>query len=1074
MAFAIKYPRKQFDAEKPVPVVRRRFAGMIKDAPASELPDGYSALLKNVYAFGDWEEGRPGSRLYTATKLPQGRLYASGFHEKSKKVFIFTTSRVDWMILGMVYYSSQSMDNWTAVPILGELPVYSTGYFEPYGDYMYLFTSSGIYRIVMNDGVYGYKINTSVPTTAVSDYVEETADWKQTVSDAVGASSSVAFGNGVFVALAPLTGHTYAKISTDGKTWSDSVYEIGTSHAFTKVRYCNNLFIAVGPTQYIATSTDGTTWMIRDTGDIGISLNGVAYGDGKYVAVGNGWNGYYCSTDAITWTRGPESRSNNWLDIVFGNGLFVAVTSSGTATQNIITSTDGITWTDRSMPEAVELDGVAYGNGVYVAVGKNNVEKNIIYSYDAITWNAVNPGVAIQLYSVAYTGSYFCAVGDSSKVLTSTDGITWTAADAAVGSRWVDVTVGLEHLVAVSYTLAVKGSMYRAVTASSYGYKHLYALAKITGNSLNTRLTSGAVLEWESGTTKIDSTGKDFGVSYFSEEINPNQASAHTIGTLTHLIAATHATSFSIYRSLNISKTSTPPGIDPVTGLGNNSEGIFWVKDVPLCKSFMASVSGTVLTVTAGTISSDDIGNAMADISGTSYGVITAVSATTITVSVAGGNSADKAFVMGNGRLGMASQEGTVFTIVNDVVGFIPDNTIVFWCDGTMSIISGYDGSTADALVSASHSSQPFVVAPLLTGFTRMFNDTVPDVGADYGVEGLLERSKRGNRVYIPARFFEALPDSNIGHLLGGFMVVATRGATKYYYSQYSNKPHNLGYYRLGVQEAEAKAAITMLWLSVDKIVFFLINKTFALQTNFSTNVGNTEVGDDVYQLSELTLIDDAIGVKHWETIRQMHGPNQSIAVTSEPAVRVFLGDRWDTTDLAYSSGLPAVVKDLKWINAQPIAFASYAGGREGGYKIWGREEYGSYLCLRLAVMQPQGFGWSQIVATAWLCPVANGGILMLTDSNGNERCVVVDHAADFQSKVFEEGTYDAATADGTPPYTDKEGDSEEAEIATESWGPEIIAEPNEDYEIETECTHEFLRPQDPANRGRVIDGGVL
>jgi hypothetical protein len=259
-----------------------------------------------------------------------------------------------------------------------------------------------------------------------------------------------------------------------------------------------------------------------------------------------------------------------------------------------------------------------------------------------------------------------------------------------------------------------------------------------------------------------------------------------------------------------------------------------------------------------------------------------------------------------------------------------------------------------------------------------------------------------------------------------------------------------------------------MLWLSVDKIVFFLINKTFALQTNFSTNVGNTDVGDDVFQLSELALIDDAIGVKHWETIRQMHGPNQAIAVTSEPAVRAFFGDRWDTTDLAYSSGLPAVVKDLQWINAQPSAFASYVSGREGGYKVWGRNtSSGSYVCLRLAVMNPQGLGWSQIVAAAWLCPVANGGILKLTDTSGNERCVVVDYAADLESKVFEEGTYDSVTSGNTPPYTDKEGDAAEAEIATESWGPEIIAEPNEDYEIETEVSHEFLRPQDPANRGR-------
>jgi hypothetical protein len=45
------------------------FTGMLSGEPASELPDGFSALNKNVIDRGEYYEVRNGSRLYSSLKV---------------------------------------------------------------------------------------------------------------------------------------------------------------------------------------------------------------------------------------------------------------------------------------------------------------------------------------------------------------------------------------------------------------------------------------------------------------------------------------------------------------------------------------------------------------------------------------------------------------------------------------------------------------------------------------------------------------------------------------------------------------------------------------------------------------------------------------------------------------------------------------------------------------------------------------------------------------------------------------------------------------------------------------------
>lgn len=114
----------------------------------------------------------------------------------------------------------------------------------------------------------------------------------------------------------------------------------------------------------------------------------------------------------ITWTSRTSAADNEWRDVVYGNGTFVAVSVTGSGNR-VMTSPDGITWTSRTSAANNEWQGVTYGNGLFVAVG---------------------------------------TLGTGNRVMTSPDGITWTSRTSAADNQWYGLTFGNGTFVAVSYT----------------------------------------------------------------------------------------------------------------------------------------------------------------------------------------------------------------------------------------------------------------------------------------------------------------------------------------------------------------------------------------------------------------------------------------------------------------------------------------------------------------------------------------------------------------------------------------------------------------------------------------------
>ena len=146
-----------------------------------------------------------------------------------------------------------------------------------------------------------------------------------------------------------------------GVDWWETTLPL--SKYWTSVAYGNGRFVAVADnSNSTAYSIDGVTWM-EATLPLFVTWTSVAYGNGKFVAIAYGNKAAY-SADGITWTVATLPLSQNWKSVVYGNGKFVAVASDNR--NKAAYSADGITWTVATLPLSVTWTSVAYGNGKFV------------------------------------------------------------------------------------------------------------------------------------------------------------------------------------------------------------------------------------------------------------------------------------------------------------------------------------------------------------------------------------------------------------------------------------------------------------------------------------------------------------------------------------------------------------------------------------------------------------------------------------------------------------------------------------------------------------------------------------
>ena len=226
--------------------------------------------------------------------------------------------------------------------------------------------------------------------------------------------------------------------------WSTASFDSnGNTNQWQSVAYGNGKYVAlgaIGNAYLAANSTDGINWTSYSTIPY-TSYSELAYGNGAFVAVGNG-KIVYSTDEGASWSSASVA-SNWWKGVTYGDGKFVAVSEDGT--NRVATSSDGINWTETSAPGNYMWLAVTYGGGKYVAVSQQG---DAMYSSDGTNWSTTSVPETGVWNSVAYGNGKFVAVAGS-KVIYSTDGINWSSGNNTTG-YWKDITFGDGRFVAVS------------------------------------------------------------------------------------------------------------------------------------------------------------------------------------------------------------------------------------------------------------------------------------------------------------------------------------------------------------------------------------------------------------------------------------------------------------------------------------------------------------------------------------------------------------------------------------------------------------------------------------------------
>ena len=177
-----------------------------------------------------------------------------------------------------------------------------------------------------------------------------------------------------------------------GIDWTNTDIKFGTTIAYS-VAYGDGKFVAVGFEGKASYSTDGISWTALPAGDdTGIKFGtsdaaSVTYNNGKFLVVGASGKASY-STDGINWTALPAGddtgikfgTSDDAIYVAYDNGKFLVIGGLGKASY----STDGINWTALPAGDDTGIKfgtttafSVAYGDETFVVVG---VEGKASYS----------------------------------------------------------------------------------------------------------------------------------------------------------------------------------------------------------------------------------------------------------------------------------------------------------------------------------------------------------------------------------------------------------------------------------------------------------------------------------------------------------------------------------------------------------------------------------------------------------------------------------------------------------------------------------------------------------------------
>ena len=312
---------------------------------------------------------------------------------------------------------------------------------------------------------------------------------------------------------------TIPQIKEIGRTWTQ--VNSNTDIGYQDIDITDyGMFIAVGSTSGINTSTTGLTWFdsgVSGFGDfnavVGLTTNIIAVGAGGTIAVSTNRGGSYTTSriykrtlTGFNYTFADVPHTEDLNAVVDGPTKVVAVGAGGT----IIFSLDGplgfgTGFILANKYTSQDLHGVGNNANTFIAVGDNGTilrsnngeiwsgvttslvttRLNDVYhadnkwiavgaagtiirsTDDGFTWSVVSSGATFNLNSVRYQDNVWVAVGQSGNVLNSTETNTWYKKSVGIVTDFNGLAYGNNRFVTVGLSSNIAYSQFATVSAAA-------------------------------------------------------------------------------------------------------------------------------------------------------------------------------------------------------------------------------------------------------------------------------------------------------------------------------------------------------------------------------------------------------------------------------------------------------------------------------------------------------------------------------------------------------------------------------------------------------------------------------
>jgi hypothetical protein len=269
-----------------------------------------------------------------------------------------------------------------------------------------------------------------------------------------GLASSTAYTFTVTATNSRGTGAASAASNSVTATTVPQAPTIGTAtagNASATVTYTAGATGGKAVSVYTATSSPGSQ---TGTGASPITVSGLTNGTA------------YTFTVTATNANGTSTASaaSNSITPVVPVPYYVVISDNGQSQPNSMNSSNGINWTSANLPSNESWTKIVYTNGTWVAINNSNTTTRVITSTDGTTWTTRTAPTSSKPVSrnLAANGSTLVAItqydpagppySTERAVYSTNTGSTWTGVNVGIAEQWQTMAYGSNGFLSVSVT----------------------------------------------------------------------------------------------------------------------------------------------------------------------------------------------------------------------------------------------------------------------------------------------------------------------------------------------------------------------------------------------------------------------------------------------------------------------------------------------------------------------------------------------------------------------------------------------------------------------------------------------